>query len=64
MKCPNCGKQTVWNDNPHRPFCSERCQLVDLGKWATEEYRIPVVTPPEELEKLDQLPEQNDETIH
>ncbi len=41
MKCPTCGKQLDWKDNPHRPFCSERCKLVDLGKWVNEEYRVP-----------------------
>ena len=30
-----------WQDNPYRPFCSERCQLADLGGWVTEQYRIP-----------------------
>jgi endogenous inhibitor of DNA gyrase (YacG/DUF329 family) len=44
MKCPNCGKPTVWQDNPHRPFCSERCKLIDFGKWADEEYRVPAET--------------------
>ncbi len=39
--CPICGKEARWNDNPFRPFCSERCRLIDLGKWAAEEYRIP-----------------------
>jgi len=38
--CPTCKKESVWDDNPYRPFCSERCRLVDLGKWASEEYRI------------------------
>jgi endogenous inhibitor of DNA gyrase (YacG/DUF329 family) len=41
MKCPNCGKQVDWDQNPFRPFCSERCKLVDLGKWVNEEYRVP-----------------------
>jgi endogenous inhibitor of DNA gyrase (YacG/DUF329 family) len=41
MKCPNCGKPAEWQDNPHRPFCSERCKLIDFGKWADEEYRVP-----------------------
>ena len=39
--CPICGKETVWEDNPFRPFCSERCRLIDLGKWASNEYRVP-----------------------
>lgn len=39
--CPSCKTKTSWNNNPFRPFCSERCRLADLGKWAAEEYRIP-----------------------
>jgi endogenous inhibitor of DNA gyrase (YacG/DUF329 family) len=38
--CPSCHKETTWEDNPSRPFCSERCRLIDLGRWATEEYRV------------------------
>ena len=40
ITCPICKKQTTWEDNPFRSFCSERCRLIDLGKWASEEYRI------------------------
>ena len=41
--CPQCGAPTPWSElNPHRPFCSERCKLIDLGQWASEGYRIPV----------------------
>jgi endogenous inhibitor of DNA gyrase (YacG/DUF329 family) len=39
--CPGCAKPVAWDDNPFRPFCSERCRLMDLGRWAAEEYRIP-----------------------
>jgi endogenous inhibitor of DNA gyrase (YacG/DUF329 family) len=42
MNCPNCGKPAEWKDNPARPFCSERCKLIDFGRWANEEYRVPV----------------------
>ena len=41
ITCPICKKKAVWDDNPFRPFCSERCRLLDLGKWASEDYRIP-----------------------
>ena len=41
MKCPTCGKTIEWKDNPARPFCSERCKLIDFGRWANEEYRVP-----------------------
>lgn len=41
VTCPHCGREHVWDtDNHYRPFCSERCKLIDLGKWANEEYRI------------------------
>jgi len=41
MKCPICGKPVEWKDNPFRPFCSERCKLVDLGRWVSDEYSVP-----------------------
>lgn len=48
LKCPTCGKTIFWTDEyPYRPFCSERCKLIDLGAWAAEEYRIPSSTPPD-----------------
>jgi uncharacterized protein len=40
IRCPICEKEALWDDNPFRPFCSERCKLIDLGKWASEDYRI------------------------
>jgi len=42
VNCPTCGKLSEWSpDNPWRPFCSERCKLIDLGEWANEEKKIP-----------------------
>lgn len=38
--CPICKKKSTWEENPYKPFCSERCKLIDLGKWASEDYRI------------------------
>jgi len=41
VTCPQCGKEHRWDiNNRFRPFCSERCKLIDLGKWANEEYRV------------------------
>ncbi len=40
IKCPRCGTKSLWNDNPSRPFCSEKCRLIDLGCWANEEYSV------------------------
>ena len=40
--CPTCGKPVPWGEeSPWRPFCSERCRLIDLGEWLGEEKRIP-----------------------
>lgn len=42
VPCPYCGQPVPWGpESRHRPFCSERCKLIDLGQWATEQYRIP-----------------------
>jgi endogenous inhibitor of DNA gyrase (YacG/DUF329 family) len=41
VRCPICRAEVAWEDNPHRPFCSERCRLIDLGAWAEGRYRIP-----------------------
>ena len=38
--CPRCKKLTTWQDNAYKPFCSDRCKLIDLGAWANEEYRV------------------------
>ena len=44
VACPHCGTLVEWStDNRFRPFCSERCKMIDLGAWATESYRVPVV---------------------
>lgn len=43
VKCPTCRKETDYSaDNPFRPFCSDRCKVLDLGAWADEKYRVPV----------------------
>ena len=46
VACPTCRKPTQWEQNPSRPFCSERCRLIDLGAWVTEEYRVPAEDSP------------------
>ena len=40
VRCPICRKPAAWEGNPHRPFCGERCRVVDLGNWADERYRV------------------------
>lgn len=43
VSCPTCRGRSPWDDNPWRPFCSERCRLLDLGRWLREEYAVPAV---------------------
>jgi hypothetical protein len=49
VACPRCGAQAaVSAENRWRPFCSERCRLIDLGTWAAEDYRVAGEDKPEE----------------
>lgn len=41
VTCPTCGAAVPWTaESKWKPFCSERCKLIDLGQWATEKYRV------------------------
>lgn len=41
VKCPQCQKPVEWKpENKYRPFCCERCRMIDLGAWAAEEHKI------------------------
>ena len=49
VPCPSCRKPALFAPrNPWRPFCSERCRSVDLGAWASEAFRVPAETPPDD----------------
>src|SRR6202162_1583517 len=42
VKCPTCRRPVDWSENSaYRPFCSDRCRLIDLGAWLTEQHKIP-----------------------
>ncbi|MDB5814787.1 MAG: hypothetical protein JWN23_1904 [Rhodocyclales bacterium] len=42
VSCPTCAKPVAWEPaSSWRPFCSERCKLIDIGAWASEAYRVP-----------------------
>lgn len=50
VNCPTCSKEVEWNEeSKYRPFCSDRCRLIDLGQWANEEHAIPGKSAEEEL---------------
>ena len=55
VSCPNCKKLTEYTtSNPYRPFCSERCKLIDLGDWANENYKISVLPKFDELDAFNE----------
>jgi endogenous inhibitor of DNA gyrase (YacG/DUF329 family) len=50
VRCPACGGKSIYApSNPFRPFCSERCKGMDLGAWASESFRVPDESPPDDL---------------
>lgn len=54
VPCPTCGEPALYGpQNPYRPFCSERCKLIDLGQWAAESYRVPDTARPHDLPEED-----------
>ena len=55
VRCPNCGKETEFTGNEFRPFCSERCKLLDFGAWADEEYNLPIEASSMTEEDLDAI---------
>ncbi|MBE0612633.1 MAG: DNA gyrase inhibitor YacG [Burkholderiales bacterium] len=51
VSCPRCSAPVRWGEeSPFRPFCSERCKMIDLGAWANEEYRVAVKGNDEDLD--------------
>lgn len=57
VKCPRCGKETEFQGNEFRPFCSERCKMLDFGAWADEEYALPAEGSEMTEEEIDQIEE-------
>jgi len=42
VKCPTCKRPVEWSsESAYRPFCSDRCRLIDLGAWLNEQHKIP-----------------------
>ena len=55
VKCPRCGKTVKYYGNEFRPFCSERCKLIDFGSWANEEFALPTQETALSEEDLEQI---------
>jgi uncharacterized protein len=57
VTCPTCSKPVEWTPASRwRPFCSERCKLIDAGAWATEAYRVPVAAADADADRDDEAP--------
>jgi endogenous inhibitor of DNA gyrase (YacG/DUF329 family) len=55
VPCPTCGRPVPWEEASHwRPFCSERCRLIDLGAWFNEERSIPTEETPGPAEEKEE----------
>ena len=61
--CPTCHKPVSWEGNPFRPFCSERCRLIDLQGWFGEHYRFPQAED-SDPDDPDDIVEQNGDSFH
>jgi endogenous inhibitor of DNA gyrase (YacG/DUF329 family) len=58
VKCPTCRRPVEWSEaSIYRPFCSDRCRLIDLGAWLTEQHKIPDESSPEGDEAHGEGPE-------
>jgi endogenous inhibitor of DNA gyrase (YacG/DUF329 family) len=58
VKCPTCKRPVEWSEESvYRPFCSDRCRLIDLGAWFGEQHRIP----DESATAADELPPDSSE---
>jgi endogenous inhibitor of DNA gyrase (YacG/DUF329 family) len=53
IRCPICGKPVDLAETPAMPFCSARCQQIDLRRWLGEEYGLPLERPEESDDEFD-----------
>lgn len=63
VKCPMCDREVEYEGNEFRPFCSERCQLIDFGAWADEDYALPAETSElteEDIAAIEKVADKND----
>ena len=53
VKCPQCGAPVTWTaESKWRPFCTERCKMLDFGAWASERYRVETSETPESADPI------------
>jgi endogenous inhibitor of DNA gyrase (YacG/DUF329 family) len=62
VKCPTCHREIDWSSSPFKPFCSERCRLIDLGAWLSEQRAIPGEPLPEDTDGAQADPRQDEDS--
>ncbi len=60
LRCPVCGRESEFAADPVGSFCSRRCQMVDLGKWLGEEYRVSEPLRPDHFAEFEELSDEID----
>lgn len=55
IHCPICGRENDYFNDPLGPFCSNRCKLIDLGKWLGEEYKVTEALRPDHFGEFERL---------
>jgi endogenous inhibitor of DNA gyrase (YacG/DUF329 family) len=65
VACPYCKKKFAYYASDFRPFCSEKCRLIDLGQWLNESYAVPVekLTEEEQEQLIDLLNEKSEISV-
>ncbi len=62
VNCPTCKKKFNYFSSEFRPFCCERCRLIDLGQWLTESYSVPAEKlTPDEIDTIEKLQNEDQE---
>lgn len=70
VTCPTCKKKFNYYSSDFRPFCSERCRLIDLGQWLTESYAVPASKLSDEEKQIiedlinEENPEEDEDNLH
>ncbi|TVR49559.1 MAG: DNA gyrase inhibitor YacG [Puniceicoccaceae bacterium] len=59
-RCPTCSERGPWLGSPTAPFCSDRCKLIDFGRWANQSYTISEPLRPEHFREYEEIPDDLD----
>jgi endogenous inhibitor of DNA gyrase (YacG/DUF329 family) len=55
INCPHCKEEFNYYNSESRPFCSERCKMIDMGHWLNESYTVPIPQSPDKTPNIDEF---------